>query len=86
MAKLVKSEGESKKIIKEFKPDVCVGFGGYVSGPVLEEAVRMGIPCCIHEQNAFPGVTNKTLAKKVNKVMLTVEDAKNILMQKAKLW
>lgn len=85
VAKLVKSEGESKKIIKEFKPDVCVGFGGYVSGPVLEEAVRMGIPCCIHEQNAFPGVTNKTLAKKVNKVMLTVEDAKKHLDAKGEV-
>ncbi len=85
VAKLVKSEGESKKIIKEFKPDVCVGFGGYVSGPVLEEAVRMGIPCCIHEQNAFPGVTNKTLAKKVNKVMLTVEDAKKHLDAKGEI-
>lgn len=65
----------SKKIIKEFNPDVVVGFGGYVSGPVLQTAQRMGIPTCIHEQNAFPGITNKTLAKVVDRVMLTVEDA-----------
>ncbi|MBE6816747.1 MAG: undecaprenyldiphospho-muramoylpentapeptide beta-N-acetylglucosaminyltransferase [Ruminococcaceae bacterium] len=77
--KLVKSEAESKKIIKEFQPDVAVGFGGYVSGPVLDEAVKLGVPCCIHEQNAFPGITNKQLAKKVDRVMLTVEDAKKHL-------
>lgn len=80
--RLVKSQGESKKIIKEFKPDVVVGFGGYVSGPVLQTAVKMNIPTCIHEQNAFPGITNKTLAKEVDKVMLTVEDAKKHLEPK----
>lgn len=72
---LVKSEGACKKIINEFKPDVCVGFGGYVSGPVLEKAAKMGIPTCIHEQNAFPGITNKTLAKIADCVLVTVEDA-----------
>ena len=76
---LMKSSGESKKIINDFKPDVAVGFGGYVSGPVLQTAVKMGIPACIHEQNAFPGITNKALAKKVDKVMLTVEDAQKHL-------
>lgn len=80
--KLIKSEGESKKIIKEFEPDVVIGFGGYVSGPVLEEAAKLHIPCCIHEQNAYPGITNKQLAKEVDKVMLTVEDAKKHLSPK----
>lgn len=69
------SKAASRKIIKEFKPDVAVGFGGYVSGPVLQTASKLGIPTCIHEQNAFPGITNKTLAKQVDRVMLTVEDA-----------
>ena len=73
--RLLKSSAASKKIINDFQPDVCVGFGGYVSGPVLENAVKMGIPSCIHEQNAFPGITNKTLAKQVDKVMVTDEDA-----------
>lgn len=77
--RLVKSSAASKKIIEQFNPDVVVGFGGYVSGPVLQSAVKMGIPTCIHEQNAFPGITNKTLAKEVDKVMLTVEDAKKHL-------
>ncbi|MCC8073080.1 MAG: undecaprenyldiphospho-muramoylpentapeptide beta-N-acetylglucosaminyltransferase [Clostridiales bacterium] len=72
---LIKSRSACKKIISEFKPDVAVGFGGYVSGPVLQTAVKMGIPTCIHEQNAYPGITNKTLAKEVDRVMLTVEDA-----------
>lgn len=80
--RLMKSSGESKKIIRDFKPDVVVGFGGYVSGPVLQAAVKMGIPTCIHEQNAFPGITNKTLAKEVDRVMLTVEDAKKYLEAK----
>lgn len=82
VGKLLKSEKESKKIIKEFQPDVVIGFGGYVSGPVLQSAAKLGIPCCIHEQNAFPGITNKQLAKSVDKVMLTVEDAKKYLEPK----
>lgn len=75
VARLLKSSSACKKILKEFQPDVCVGFGGYVSGPVIETAANMGIPTCIHEQNAFPGITNKTLAKKADKVMVAVEDA-----------
>ena len=65
----------SKKIIDEFKPDIVIGTGGYVSYPILSKAVQMGIPTAIHEQNAFPGITNRLLAKKVNEVMLTVEEA-----------
>lgn len=80
--KLIKSEHDSKIIIEEFNPDVVIGFGGYVSGPVLEEAAKLHIPCCIHEQNAYPGITNKQLAKQVDKVMLTVEDAKKHLEPK----
>lgn len=82
VSRLIKSSSESRKIIKTFNPDVVVGFGGYVSGPVLQAAVKLGIPTCIHEQNAFPGITNKTLAKEVDKVMLTVEDAKKHLEPK----
>lgn len=80
--KLIRSSGVSKRILQEFDPDVVVGFGGYVSGPVLNTAVRMGIPTCIHEQNAFPGVTNKALAKKVDKVMLTAAAAGQYLHPK----
>lgn len=73
---LFKSTGEVKKILKHFAPDAVVGFGGYVSGPVLRTAAKMGIKTAIHEQNAYPGVTNKALAKTADAIMLTVEAAK----------
>lgn len=76
VARTFSSSHEAKKIIAEFKPDICIGTGGYVSGPVVRTAAKMGIPCIIHEQNAYPGVTNKMLAKSVKKVMLAVPDAK----------
>ena len=68
-----------KKIIKGFKPDLVIGFGGYVSGPVLRAAAKMKIPTAIHEQNAFPGVTNKALAGEVDRVMLTNEKAGSLM-------
>lgn len=71
-----------KKILKSFKPDVAVGFGGYVSGPVVRMAAKMGIPTAIHEQNAYPGITNKALAKQVDKVMLTAAEAEKYLAAK----
>lgn len=74
--KMVVSSFEAKRIIEKFEPDVVIGFGGYVSGPVVRAAAKLGIKTAIHEQNAYPGVANKALAKMVDKVMLTVEDAK----------
>lgn len=79
VSRVFTSSAKAKKIIKEFAPDICIGTGGYVSGPVVRTAVKLGIPAIIHEQNAFPGVTTKMLSKKVNKVMLAVEDAKKHL-------
>lgn len=76
VVKVFTSTAEAKKIIKEFNPDVCVGTGGYVSGPVIREAAKLDIPCVIHESNAYPGVTTKMLAKSVKTVMLAVPDAK----------
>lgn len=73
------SSQEAKKIIREFQPDICVGTGGYVAGPVIREAIRLGVPSVIHEQNAFPGVTNKMLSKRANKTMLAVADAQKYL-------
>ena len=73
------SSAASKKIIKEFKPDLAIGTGGYVSGPVLRTAAKMGIPIIIHEQNAYPGVTTKMLSKLAKKVMLAIPDAKKHL-------
>lgn len=79
VSRLLKSSGAVKKIIEEFKPDVAVGFGGYVSGPVIRMAAKMGIPTAIHEQNAYPGVTNKALSEKVDAVMLTAKEAEKHL-------
>lgn len=72
---LLHSTGAVKKILRDFAPDAAVGFGGYVSGPVIRTAAKLGIKTAIHEQNAYPGVTNKALAKSVDRVMLTVEAA-----------
>ncbi len=82
LSKLLKSSSQAKKIIKDFKPDLVIGFGGYVSGPVLRMAAKMGIPTAIHEQNAFPGVTNKALAGKVDRVMLTAIQAEKYIKSK----
>ena len=64
-----------KKIIKEFKPDVVVGTGGYVTGPVLLAATRMKLPTLVHEANAFPGVTIRILSRFVDIVALSMEEA-----------
>ena len=77
------SSVESKKIIKEFRPDVCIGTGGYVSGPILRKAAKMGIPILIHEQNAYPGVTTKLLCKYAKWVMLAVESSRKFIPDKA---
>lgn len=69
---------QAKKIIKDFKPDLVIGTGGYVSGPIVRKAAQMGIKTAIHEANAFAGVTTKLLSKKVNKIMLTVKETKNL--------
>ena len=71
--KIWKSQRMAKKIIKEFKPDVVVGVGGFASGPTLNIAASMGIPCLIQEQNSYAGVTNKLLAKKAEKICVAYE-------------
>lgn len=78
-AYLASSGHRAKQIINGFEPDIVIGTGGYVSGPIVFEATKMQIPTVIHEQNAYPGVTTKILSKRVNKVMLTVEEALNYL-------
>jgi len=65
---LLRSMMKAKSIIREFKPDVVVGVGGYASGPLLKAATKMGIPALIQEQNSYPGITNKLLATKVQKI------------------
>jgi UDP-N-acetylglucosamine--N-acetylmuramyl-(pentapeptide) pyrophosphoryl-undecaprenol N-acetylglucosamine transferase len=66
--KLATSLLESRKIIKQFKPNVVIGTGGFASGPLLQAAGAAGIPTVIQEQNSFPGITNKLLSKKANAI------------------
>jgi UDP-N-acetylglucosamine--N-acetylmuramyl-(pentapeptide) pyrophosphoryl-undecaprenol N-acetylglucosamine transferase len=73
LIKLFKSLRLAKKVIKEFRPDVVVGVGGYASGPVLRQAGRMGIPTLIQEQNSYAGVTNKLLAKRASTICVAYE-------------
>jgi UDP-N-acetylglucosamine--N-acetylmuramyl-(pentapeptide) pyrophosphoryl-undecaprenol N-acetylglucosamine transferase len=58
----------AKKIVKDFSPDVVIGVGGYASGPTLKMAASIGVPTVIQEQNSYPGITNKMLAKKAKKI------------------
>ncbi|GAA0231594.1 undecaprenyldiphospho-muramoylpentapeptide beta-N-acetylglucosaminyltransferase [Metaclostridioides mangenotii] len=73
--RLFKGMEQARRVIKKFKPDVVIGTGGYVSGPVLFNASMKKIPTIVHEQNSFPGVTNKILAKTVTKVLTSFEDS-----------
>lgn len=71
--KLAKSQLKARRIIKEFRPQVAVGVGGYASGPTLKVAGMMGIPTLIQEQNSYAGVTNKLLAQKAEKICIAYE-------------
>ena len=71
--KIWKSQRMAKQIIRAFRPQVAVGVGGYASGPTLNKAAAMGIPCLIQEQNSYAGVTNKLLAKKAEKICVAYE-------------
>ena len=63
--KLISSLWNARRILRRFRPDLVVGVGGFASGPVLHQAAQMGIPTAIQEQNSFPGITNRLLAKRV---------------------
>lgn len=73
MCDFFKSKNKVKSIIRDFKPDVAVGVGGYASSATLNAAYDLGIPCLIQEQNSFAGLTNKTLAKKASKICVAYE-------------
>ncbi|MDR7870082.1 MAG: undecaprenyldiphospho-muramoylpentapeptide beta-N-acetylglucosaminyltransferase [Tissierellaceae bacterium] len=66
---------QSQDIIRQFKPDIVIGTGGYVCGPIVYKAAKNNIPTLIHEQNAFPGITNKILSRYVDKVATTFDEA-----------
>ena len=71
--KIWKSQRMARQIIKDFRPQVAVGVGGYASGPTLNMAAAKGIPCLLQEQNSYAGVTNKLLAKKAAKICVAYE-------------
>ena len=71
--KVWKSQRMAKSIIRRFRPMAAVGVGGYASGPMLNECAKRGIPCLIQEQNSYAGVTNKILAKKVERICVAYD-------------
>ncbi len=73
VARLLKSMGMAKKILKDFKPDIAIGVGGYASGPMLKAAQKQGIPTLLQEQNSYAGVTNKLLAAKADSICVAYE-------------
>lgn len=75
MIKTIKGLSQAKKIVKEFKPDVVIGTGGYICGAVILAAHKLKIPTALHESNAFPGKAVKMLAKKTDVIMVSFEDA-----------
>ena len=71
--RLMKSRRMARRIIRDFRPEVAVGVGGYASGPTLKEASNMGIPTLLQEQNSYAGVTNKLLASKASRICVAYE-------------
>lgn len=76
ICKTLKSYKKAKEIVKEFKPDIIIGTGGYICGPVISAGIKYNIKTILHESNAFPGVAVKLLSRKVDCVMVGFEDAK----------
>jgi UDP-N-acetylglucosamine--N-acetylmuramyl-(pentapeptide) pyrophosphoryl-undecaprenol N-acetylglucosamine transferase len=72
--KLISSMINARKILKRFKPDVVIGVGGFASGPTMKTAASMGIPIVIQEQNSYPGITNKIVAKKAAKICVAYDN------------
>ena len=82
--KAITASAKSRELLKELKPDIVIGTGGYVSGPVLREAAKLRIKTAIHEQNAFPGITTKALSSIVDRVMLAMPEAEKHIKLKGK--
>ncbi|MFA5527589.1 MAG: undecaprenyldiphospho-muramoylpentapeptide beta-N-acetylglucosaminyltransferase [Peptostreptococcales bacterium] len=85
LQKAMKGLAEANKVIKEFNPDVVIGTGGYVCGPVVFAASRKNIKTYIHEQNAFPGVTNKILARFVDKIFISFDASRKYFKNQDKI-
>ncbi|MCI8545790.1 MAG: undecaprenyldiphospho-muramoylpentapeptide beta-N-acetylglucosaminyltransferase [Clostridia bacterium] len=83
--KTIKGFSQAKKIIKEFRPDIVIGTGGYICGGAISSAYKLGIPTVIHESNAYPGKATKFLNKKLTKILLGFKDAEKFFDDKTKL-
>ncbi len=82
---LIQSFFQASKLLKRLKPDIVIGTGGYVCGPVLYVAAKQGIPTLIHESNAFPGVTNKILERYVDYVAISFKDSEKYFKNTKKI-
>ena len=80
--KLISSLLRSRKILNTFKPDVVIGTGGFASGPLLQMAISKKIPSLIQEQNSYPGITNKILSKKANKICVAYDGLERFFPEK----
>ncbi len=85
MFKTLKGYSQAKELIKKYKPDIVIGTGGYIGGPVGLAAIKNNIPTIFHESNAYPGKTVKMLSKKADKILLGFEDTKSRLPKAKKL-
>lgn len=82
---MISSQFEAKKIIKEFKPDIVIGTGGYVCWPALRVAAKMGIPTLAHESNARPGLAIKQLQGKLDRILVNFKDTEKYISDKEKV-
>ena len=83
--KILSALSQAKKIIKEFQPDVIVGTGGYASFPALFVGSKLGIPTCVHEANAVPGLATRLVADKVDKILVCFEESGKAYAQQEKV-
>lgn len=77
--KTLRGFSQAKKIVREFKPDIVIGTGGYICGGVISSAHSMGIPTMIHESNAYPGIATKFLSKKLDRILVAFKETKEYL-------
>lgn len=85
MYKTYRGIGEAKKIVKEFKPDIVIGAGGYICGAATMAANKYNVPVVLHESNAFPGKAVKMLAKKVDEILISFKDAEQRIKNAKKI-
>lgn len=83
--KTIRGFSQAKKIVKDFKPDIVIGTGGYICGGAIMAAHSLGIPAVIHESNAYPGKATKFLYKRLDKILLGFEDADKYFEDKSKV-